>query len=428
MLSTGLVWTYRDYETLRADIEHGDPALQFLVHDTIDASRDWLASHGIALTPLQDVLHIGRGRFMDPRQAIEKLSARLEALGGTIRTSTALDRLTECDGAITGAIALQAGRPVTIEADAVVLATGGFHGNPELLGRYVTPNPSGLFIRGNPWSTGDGFLAATAMGAAASPGLSNFYGHALLAPPAKRSPADLGAVSQFQGLLGVVLNLDGARFIDESAGRGEEIINQAIARQPHSRAFVIADAETLDAAPLQGIDLVTSAIIARAKLAGAVVIEAATIADLCAGMAAHGMHQSRARATLEAYETAMRNGSDDIFPSRARHRTRFAGPYAATLAQAAITFTMGGLAVDERLRVLRRAASSSPLAPVPQTRAFADTSGAETSIGNEYRQTPIPGLFAAGCDTGNIHHGAYMGGLAVALTTGRAAGAEAAAG
>ena len=50
------------------------------------------------------------------------------------------------------------GRVVT--ADAVILATGGFQGNPELLARYVTPYAAAMYLRANPWSTGDGLLAA----------------------------------------------------------------------------------------------------------------------------------------------------------------------------------------------------------------------------------------------------------------------------
>ncbi|MCD6078040.1 MAG: Fumarate reductase/succinate dehydrogenase flavoprotein-like protein, partial [Ramlibacter sp.] len=80
-----------------------------------------------------------------------------------------------------------------------------------------------------------------------------------------------------------------------------------------------------------------------------------------------------------------------------------------------ITFTCGGLAVDLDMRVLRRSASVTML---PLVRAPAD----------ELQATPVPRLFAAGCDVGGISGWSYMGGLAQALVTGRVAGASAAAG
>ena len=76
--------------------------------------------------------------------------------------------------------------------------------------------------------------------------------------------------------------------------------------------------------------------------------------------------------------------------------------------------------------MLCRAGTTSPFAPVPVDRAYADTSGASTTIGVDYRQTPVAGLYAAGNDVGNISHQGYIGGLACALTTGRMAGADAA--
>ena len=64
---------------------------------------------------------------------------------------------------------------------------------------------------------------------------------------------------------------------------------------------------------------------------------------------------------------------------------------------------------------------------MPTTRAFLHNDHRVVSIGSDYRQTPIEGLFAAGCDAGNISHFGYMGGLATALSMGRVAGREAAA-
>ena len=58
-------------------------------------------------------------------------------------------------------------------------------------------------------------------------------------------------------------------------------------------------------------------------------------------------------------------------------------------------------------------------------RALDDADTPVKRIGVEYRQTVIEGLYAAGCDVGNISHYEYAGGLAPALATGRVAGRNA---
>ncbi len=66
------------------------------------------------------------------------------------------------------------------------------------------------------------------------------------------------------------------------------------------------------------------------------------------------------------------------------------------------------------------------MAAVPATRAYMDADSLSVAVGADYRQTAIAGLYAAGCDVGNINHFGYIGGLAPALVTGRAAGRGAA--
>jgi succinate dehydrogenase/fumarate reductase flavoprotein subunit len=119
--------------------------------------------------------------------------------------------------------------------------------------------------------------------------------------------------------------------------------------------------------------------------------------------------------------------ADELKPSRRGNRKALRrAPFHAVGVKASITFTMGGLQIDERARVVRRTGSSSPLAAVPPTRALNESDAQTIAIGVEYRQSAIEGLYAAGCDVGNISHFEYAGGLAPALATGRVAGGNAA--
>lgn len=427
-ISGGLIWTFAEYERIRADIPDGDPALQWLVYDTIDGARAWLASQGATLGPEEPLLGHGRGRIMDPPQAIAALAARFRSLGGEVLLETALESLVVKDGIVEGVRVVRDGRTYDEIASSVVLATGGFQGNHELLARYLVRDPDNLYLRAEPWSTGDGFIAATAVGAAVSRGLDTFYGHALTAPPARFSKLEFRDVSQYYGQQSIAINVNGERFADESEGNGEEILNQHLAQQPQGRGFYIIDQDLVDSAPVEGVEVVTRTIIDRARTAGAPIVTADTLEEVCRGLAQFGVPERRALTELQQFNFLIGSGrADELKPARKRSRKPLTrAPFCAVGVKAAITFTMGGLQIDERTRVLRRAGGTSPSIPMPISRAFTDTSAPAIVIGSDYRQMPIPGLYAAGCDTGNVSHLGYMGGLATALTTGRIAGREAA--
>lgn len=429
VLSGGLLWTFADYDRVRELIPFGDPALQWLVLETIDDSRAWLAGMGAKFTDDGRVLDNGRGYSMDPPSVIGILAARFTALGGKLQLETALHSLVSSDGVVAGVRTLRDGRLAEQPAGAVVLATGGFQGNTELLARYVVRNPDNLMLRANYWSTGDGFIAATQIGAAASPGLDTFYGHALAAPPARVTNRDFREAAQYQGRLSVAINLRGERFGDETAGTGEEVLNQHLAQQPGGLGFYIMDDELMDQPPMQNRGSLIRVILERARKIGAVVVEGATLEALCKELAKHGVPAGRALATLEEFNAAIESGrADELLPPRRGNRRPLRSPpFRAVAVKAGITFTMGGLAIDERTRVLWRSGTTTHYAPVPVERAYVEGDSASIAIGDTYRQMPIQGLYAAGNDVGNISHGAYMGGLASALTTGRVAGRNAAA-
>lgn len=427
-ISSGLIWTFRDYEQLREDIPAGDPALQWMVYDTVAEGRSWLARQGATLGPEEQLLGHGLGRVMDPPQAIAALAARFRALGGNLVLETALESLIVVEGSVRGVRAVRGSTFIDLPASAVVLATGGFQGNPELLSRYVLRDPSNVILRANPWSTGDAFIAARGVGAAATAGLSTFYGHALTAPPARFSKLEFRDVSQYYGQAAVALNLDGERFADESEGTGEEVLNQRLAHQPKGKGFYIVDRRLLESRPIQGLEIVIKTILDRARKVKAPIVEAPTLNKLCAGLAQFGACEAKALRTLLDYNAAIQGGrADELTPSRRARRDALSeAPFYAVGVQAAITFTMGGLAVDDQCRVLRRSGSTSSMVAPPITRSFTNVDKASIAIGADYRQASIPGLYAAGCDAGNFSHRSYMGGLAVGLTSGRVAGRNAA--
>lgn len=412
-LSSGLIWTFRDKEQLRVDVPGGDPALQDLVVDGLAKGHDWLAEREVELSEERDFMWYGRGRLSSPPQMTVALTERVAQLGGDLRLETPLIELREAGGRVTG---VHAGGPRggdEIAARAVVLASGGFQGNTELLQRYITPWADRLYLRANPWSTGDGLLAATEIGGAATSNLAEFYGHTIAAPPTRFNQSEFQEVGQRYGPVAVALNLEGRRFTDESAGTGEEHLNHAVASQREATAAFIVDAKSAEASYYGGP-------IARVRIEqlgdrDGPVVESESLEGLAAAMAPWGVAAGTALATLREYNAATDAGTTEQLdpPRRTNVYPLTTPPFHAVLVRPGITFTCGGIQVDTLMRVLRRQTSATTLPLV----------SAEPS---ELTHTVIDGLYAVGCDAGGFSAHGYMGGLSAALVTGRIAGSAAA--
>lgn len=153
--------------------EKADPEFVKIVAESSAATVDWLVGFGVVfadevVTPVPD-MQPTRGLFPVDKKGtsiINPLLEQFEAKGGTLLLETpATDLLTDESGAVTGLIASRAnGSTLTVNAGAVVLATGGFTGSPELMAKYA---PSYLNPVGNagPGNTGDGLLMAERVGA-----------------------------------------------------------------------------------------------------------------------------------------------------------------------------------------------------------------------------------------------------------------------
>lgn len=412
-LSNGIVWSFKRPDDVRARLPSGNVALQDLVVEQLPPGLEWLVSHGVDLLPKEDYFGYGHGRPASGPQMTSALVDAIRARGGELVTGVALDMLRADDGELTHVLAIGSQGPVQVTASKVVLATGGFQGNADLLERYVGPHAGAMYLRANPWSTGDGLLAAIGAGAAVTPALGTFYGHAMTAPPARFGADMFQEMSHKYAPMAVALNLDGRRFADESEGTGEETLNIAVSRQRQATAVYVFDAATADraydAGPLARV------IVERAKRVGGPVVHAETLGELADSMRPWGLPAGEVLRTLLDFNAAMGSeiGGPLHPPRRAERHALAQPPFTAALVRAGITFTCGGLAVDLDMKVLRRAAS---VATLPLVIAQPE----------DLQVTPIPHLYAAGCDVGAVSGSSYMGGLAQALVTGRIAGTQAA--
>jgi succinate dehydrogenase/fumarate reductase flavoprotein subunit len=295
-------------------------------------------------------------------------------------------------GGVHGAVLEGPDGPVAVEAGAVLLATGGFQGDPALVASFIGPHADRVLVRSNPGSVGDGFRLAGAVGGAASRSLGGFYGHLVGSPVDAWSERHFLPLTQYHSIYCILVDMHGRRFIDES--RGDEYSNQAVVSLPGSRAVLLADDATRRArvvtAPYPRGEVVDR--FRAAADAGARYAIADTIDGLIDTVATWGVPAGTLRATLGAYDQAAAGKAVVLdAPVPASPAPLRVAPFHALEVQPALTFPLGGIRIDADGHVLDR----------------------------DDRQ--VPGLFAAGADAGGLYHEGYGGGLGMSCVFGRRA-------
>ena len=194
LLSSGVVWRYREWADFRAECPRGDEDLQALVWDRLDESLDWLVSLGAE--PAADDTDNPRttGKRFDPRALTEVLARKTD-----VRLQTPLAPANE---------------------PPLILATGGF-------GRRLAEERR-LLLRANPWSAGDALDWALARGAMATSGMGEFYGRAMPARPARIREDDFVPLAQLYGHEARVFTDDGKEITPPSVAWHENDLVQLI--------------------------------------------------------------------------------------------------------------------------------------------------------------------------------------------------------
>ncbi len=383
--------------TLRAAIDRAtggsaDPGQTQAVADKAGALVDWLGKQGARFIrtkvawqnyilapprPLRAGIDwIGRG----PDVLLRQLVANIEKRGGKIHLGTRATSLVMKAGRCTGVTAETSGQSLTISARAVVLADGGFQSNSDMLREHITPAPAKLKQRGGVTGAGDGLRMARDAGAAAT-ALDRFYGH-LLCRDAMHSDA-VWPYPELDGIAtaSIVVNTQGARFLDE--GRGGVWIANTIAKQADPLcATVIFDSKIWEG-PGRSARIPANPCL---ESAGGTIHRAPTLTALAekAGVPAAALEAAVAAHNACVHSKTFTASSPARTPEKFTPWAIEAAPFFAIPICAGITYTMGGIRIDGDARVLRD----------------------DGSI--------IGGLYAAGTTTGGLEGGesaAYLGGL-----------------
>jgi fumarate reductase flavoprotein subunit len=255
LLSSGVIWRHRDFERFRVECPGGDERLQRALFERLDADLEWLESLGAKATERGTGNPQTTGARFDTRVLTEAL---LAAAGGEVRLREPLHEL-------------PGDTPV-------VLATGGFQADRELVRRHITPEAGSLLLRATPWSTGDGLRLGVEAGAGTSRGLDELYGRNMPAPPARIFERDFVPLAQLYARHATVRNRDGEVF--ETRTWSEIDVVQWTARQPGARAWytVKEDALAERVRERSVAEIVSAAELAGAPVerrAGEVVVEVA---------------------------------------------------------------------------------------------------------------------------------------------------------
>lgn len=364
-----------------------DPELvETLCANSADAI-DWLDEHGITLHNVSSFGGASVKRIHRPVNAegktvsvgsymIPLLQENCEKAGVKMMLdTTATEILTDANGAAVGVKATGAsGETVTVNAKAVVLATGGFGANLDMVVKYK-PELKGFMTTNAPGIQGQGIEMAQAIGAA-TVDMDQIQIH----PTVEANTAAL-ITEGLRGDGAILINEEGQRFIDEVGTR--DVVSAAEIAQTGSYSWLVVDQAMVDASS-----------VIQGYIKKGYTVTGATYEELGKAM---GVDEAAFAETMEKWNGYVEAKNDPDFG-----RTSFANPlntapYYAVKVTAGVHHTMGGLKIN-----------------------------ANTEVLNEKGEV-IPGLFAAGEVTGGVHGANRLGGNAVADFTvfGRIAGAAA---
>jgi succinate dehydrogenase/fumarate reductase flavoprotein subunit len=224
LLSSCVIWRFREWDDFRAECPTGDERLQRVVWEQLDDGIAWLESLDAPV-----VLHeTGNPRTVGKRFDPRGLTDALVRAGGEVRLGETV-------------------------SEPLILATGGFQGDAGLVAEHIRP-AAPLRLRANPWSSGDGLRTALAAGAELSAGMSEFYGRNM--PDADFSEEQFVPLAQLYGRVARVFNDAGEEFFEGEVSWSENDLVQATAHQPGARAWYVLDDEALaDAAVAEKVAL-----------------------------------------------------------------------------------------------------------------------------------------------------------------------------
>ena len=330
---------------------------------------DWLDSIGAPLPKVSFSGGATNARIHAPEDGsgvgaylVTSLLKKMDELDINVMYDTKATSLISKDGTVTGVKAESRDTEYTINAKAVILATGGFGNNEDMIVQY-RKDLKGTVTTSAPGITGDGIVMAEDVGADLVD-IEQIQLH-----PTVEQKTSMLITESVRGDGAILVNQDGKRFTDELLTR--DVVSAAELEQPGSYAYIIFDQRLRDG--LKAIEkYVSTGITVQGdtieELAEKIDVDPATLAE-----------------TLKNWNQYVADQNDpDFGRTTGMDQDLSQAPFYAIKIAPGIHHTMGGVHIDTDARVI-------------------DKDG-----------NPIPGLFAAGEVVGGVHGGNRLGGNAVA--------------
>ncbi|HFI0206548.1 TPA: flavocytochrome c [Streptococcus suis] len=367
---------------------HGDYNLvKVLTEKSLESVR-WLEDIGVEFDRNEVTMPVGAlwRRGHKPLQPmgyafISVLDKFVKDNGGVIFTDSPAKELIVKDGAVRGVIATgRNGQKITVEAQAVIMASGGFGANTKMLQQYNTywsEIDDNIATSNTPAVTGDGIILGQSVGADLVG-----MGFSQMMPVSDPVTGALFSGLQVPPANFIMVNKEGKRFVDEYGSRDK--LSQA-AIDNGGLFYLIAD-DNIKATAYN-----TSQEKIDAQVAAGTLFRADTLEELAEKI---GVDPDVFVTTIQNYNSYVDAGFDPEFDKGGFDLKCEVAPFYATPRKPAVHHTMGGLKIDT-----------------------------ETHVINENGEI-IEGLYAAGEVAGGLHAGNRLGGnsLTDIFTFGRIAG------
>ena len=357
-------------ETLKGGGNKNNPELLQRFVENAPEAIEWLARRGIMLNDITTTGGMSIDRTHRPRDGsavggylISGLVRNVNKRGIDVMLDTEVDEILFDGGEVRGVRLLTDEKEViTVQAKSVVVATGGFSANSQMVVKY-RPDLEGFVTTNHKGATGGGIALLERIGANTVD-----MGEIQIHPTVEQNTSYLISES-IRGGGAILVNQQGERFYNEMSTRDK--VSAAIIALPEHYAYIVFDEHV------------------RAKnraadeyIAKGLVTSASSPRELAATL---GLGEDAFLATLERYNGFVAKQHDDDFGRTTALRAPInEGPFHAIRIAPGVHHTMGGVTVNTRTEVLNA------------------------------RQQVIPGAFAAGEVVGGIHGGNRIGGNAVA--------------
>ena len=357
-------------DTMKGGYNKNDPALVRKMVDKAAETVDWLMSFGVDLSDVGKMAGSTNKRTHRPKggaavgaHMVSVMEAEALKIGVDLRKNSKVIDIIKEENKPAGVVVETNGQRYTIAAKAVIIATGGFGANPDMVVKYK-PELEGFGTTNHKGATGDAFAWIEKFGGALTQ-MDEIQTHPTVVPG-----NGLMITEAVRGNGAIMVNREGNRFCSEMATR--DVMSKAILNQTGKTAYLVFD---------MGVRKSLKAIEGYVKQG--LLTEGETPEALAEKL---GIPAESFASTIASYNQIQASGNDAEFGRKASEMPRplTEGPYYAVEVGPAIHHTMGGIKITPNAEVL-------------------DTNG-----------NVIPGLYAAGEVTGGVHGGNRLGGNAVA--------------